>query len=62
MPRARTPGIAPKPIAITKIIAIMNSGIALKKTVIVLATKKTICWELYFLLKVEQVVLITLLR
>tara|TARA_B110000444_G_C18371743_1_gene380750 strand:- start:73 stop:345 length:273 start_codon:yes stop_codon:yes gene_type:complete len=34
--------MAPKPIAITKIIAIINSGMALKKTVIVRAIKKTI--------------------
>ena len=40
-PRARTPGIAPKPTAITSIIAIMNSGIALKKIVTILADKKT---------------------
>ena len=30
-PKASTPGIAPKPISITKIIAIINSGIDLKK-------------------------------
>jgi hypothetical protein len=40
MPRARTPGIAPKPMAMTNIIAIINSGIALKKIVIVRAIKK----------------------
>ena len=35
-PNARTPGIAPNPMAITKIIAIINSGIALKNITIVL--------------------------
>ena len=49
IPNARTPGIAPNPIAITKIIAIINSGTALKKTVIVLATKKIIIFGAIFL-------------
>ena len=35
-PKASTPGIAPKPIAITNIIAIINSGIALKNITMVL--------------------------
>ena len=39
-PKAKTPGIAPNPTAITNIIAIINSYSS-KKIVIILAIKKT---------------------
>ena len=38
-PKAKTPGMAPNPTAITNIIAIINSGIALKNIVIILILK-----------------------